>query len=119
MLHCKMSTQNKVHMLQKLARGPQGNMDVKQQTNRQYILQVDYWKDILPPGFLQQNQSYKAGQKVYVWCKQKEGNLAMMRLYKNSPLYTLRSVTQNFVLTTVSKLSVHKGCRAVRDQKLI
>jgi len=25
MLHCKLSTQNKVHMLQKLARGPQGN----------------------------------------------------------------------------------------------
>jgi len=25
MLHCKMSTQNKVHMLQKLAQGPQGN----------------------------------------------------------------------------------------------
>jgi len=26
MLHRKMSTQNKVHMLQKVAQGPQGNM---------------------------------------------------------------------------------------------
>ena len=86
-------------MLQKMAQEPQGNKgcetaDQSTVSSTGRLLA----RGLLSTGFLQQNQRYKAGHKVFVCCKQKDGNLAIARLYRNLPLYTLRSVTKDFVL---------------------
>lgn len=85
-------------MLQKMAQEPQGNKGCETADQSTSSTSRLLARGLLSTGFLQQNQRYKEGHKVCVCCKQKEGNLAIARLYWNLPLYTLRSVTQNFVL---------------------